>query len=607
MNYDNILIKLFFTKENKLNLNILAKYKKNIKYHNSWPTLQHYINNRYNDSNTLKETLYRILYNIEVRPVCKACGKPVEFIGKSGRLFRDYCSNSCSANSKETTNKKKQTQLKNWGTENCYDSEKYQQYLLKTRGAKFIYDLPEVKEKRKQTLIEHYGTDKITSLKEIQEKISKSYIEKYGVEHPMKLLEVRNKIKNTCLIKYGVENAMQSDEIKYKKYLTQKENNSFNISKSEDKSYDIIKEKFPDVIRQYQSEVYPFNCDFYIPSLDLYIECNYHWTHGGKLFENNDEDNLVIENWKSKNTEYYNNAIYTWTNLDVRKHNIANENKLNYKIFYNIDELENWLNISLDYNINIIEREIKYYNNYEGRYKFNCTMNYIIKYFQQENFYKTEKELWNNENIQIKLLNNRKKYLEKEEFSSDELLRGFKISGIHYGYSHFNPLIIKKFLKDNNVNICYDPCGGWGHRILGSLDIEKYIYNDLSYHTYKQCINMCKSLNINNCDFYNEDANYFCPNNEFDAMFTCPPYYNIEEYECGIFESIEKYNEFIDNLFNIFYKKESCKIFGLVIREDLIDENKYKYCQKIQLSNYTCHYVEGNRKYTEYLYIFYKH
>ena len=30
-----------------------------------------------------------------------------------------------------------------------------------------------------------------------------------------------------------------------------------------------------------------------------------------------------------------------------------------------IDELENWLNISLDYNINIIEREIKYYNNYE--------------------------------------------------------------------------------------------------------------------------------------------------------------------------------------------------------------------------------------------------
>ena len=27
---------------------------------------------------------------------------------------------------------------------------------------------------------------------------------------------------------------------------------------------------------------YPFACDFYISSLDLFIECNYHWTHGGK-------------------------------------------------------------------------------------------------------------------------------------------------------------------------------------------------------------------------------------------------------------------------------------------------------------------------------------
>ena len=61
--------------------------------------------------------------------------------------------------------------------------------------------------------------------------------------------------------------------------------------------------------------------------------------------------------------------------------------------------------------------------------------------------------------------------------STHVLLRGFKISGIHYGYSHFNPLIIKKFLEDTNAKICYDPCGGWGHRILGSMNIDKYIEN----------------------------------------------------------------------------------------------------------------------------------
>ena len=44
-----------------------------------------------------------------------------------------------------------------------------------------------------------------------------------------------------------------------------------------------------DIIRQYKSDLYPFACDFYIPSLDLYIECNYHWTHGNKLYEGTKE------------------------------------------------------------------------------------------------------------------------------------------------------------------------------------------------------------------------------------------------------------------------------------------------------------------------------
>ncbi len=320
MNYDKLIIYLFFTKENKLNLNNLTKYKKNIKYHNTWPRLQHYINNRYNDSKSLKETLYRILYNIEVRPICKSCGNEVEFIGKGGKLFRDYCCNSCSANSKETIAKKKETQLKNWGTENCYDSEKYQQYLLKTRGVKYIYDLPEVKEKRKQTLINNFGTDKISGLDEI-----------------------RNKIKSTCKKRYGFETPMLNEYIKQKKYLTQKLNNTFNTSNQEEQSYNILKEKYPDIIRQYKSDVYPFYCDFYIPSLDLYIECNYHWTHGGKPFENTDEDNIKLEQWKSKNTKYYYNAINTWTNLDVKKKNIAKQNNLNYIIFWDISDFNKWI------------------------------------------------------------------------------------------------------------------------------------------------------------------------------------------------------------------------------------------------------------------------
>jgi len=44
------------------------------------------------------------------------------------------------------------------------------------------------------------------------------------------------------------------------------------------------------------------------------------------------------------NTRYYDNAIKTWTILDVNKIKIAQQNKLNYIIFWRFKELKEWLN-----------------------------------------------------------------------------------------------------------------------------------------------------------------------------------------------------------------------------------------------------------------------
>ena len=38
-----------------------------------------YLINRYKDSKSYKETIYRIKNNIETRPVCETCGGEVEF------------------------------------------------------------------------------------------------------------------------------------------------------------------------------------------------------------------------------------------------------------------------------------------------------------------------------------------------------------------------------------------------------------------------------------------------------------------------------------------------------------------------------------------------
>lgn len=64
----------------------------------------------------------------------------------------------------------------------------------------------------------------------------------------------------------------------------------------------------------------------------LYIEFQGNWTHGKHPYTGLDDDLEVVSKWKeqSKTKPYYKNAIYTWTDLDIRKRNIAKENNLNY-------------------------------------------------------------------------------------------------------------------------------------------------------------------------------------------------------------------------------------------------------------------------------------
>lgn len=131
-------------------------------------------------------------------------------------------------------------------------------------------------------------------------------------------------------------------EYKTKRYNTMKANNSFwkKESKAECAFYEELKLKYNenDIIKQYfDSERYPFCCDFYIKSEDLFIELHANWTHGGHPFDPNSEEDLeklAIWQEKAKTSKYYKNAIYQWTDLDVRKASIAKENNLNFIVIY---------------------------------------------------------------------------------------------------------------------------------------------------------------------------------------------------------------------------------------------------------------------------------
>ena len=73
----------------------------------------------------------------------------------------------------------------------------------------------------------------------------------------------------------------------------------------------------------------------------LFIELNFSWTHGGHPFnKTNSEDLKTLTLWeeRSKNSDYYKNAIDVWTRRDLIKFEVAKNNNLNYKVFYNEEE-----------------------------------------------------------------------------------------------------------------------------------------------------------------------------------------------------------------------------------------------------------------------------
>lgn len=350
---------------------------------------------------TLKE-YYDKFFRIDDEGICLECGRPTNFKNfKYG--YRKFCSPECShkstivrekakntlldrygvynpMQSEEIRNKIKKTNLERYGAENVYASEygkqKIKETNLKRYGVENASSSKNVRQKVTETNLKRYGETNYTKTKEYKERAKKTNMEKYGKEYFLQTDEYLEKSKLTNLEKYGVERVSQSPIIKakirqtnierygvgcvlqrqdiqahshsqqtiQKQNETKKKNNTFNKSKIEKELEIELRKIFPDLKIQYKSEEYPFNCDYYIPELDLYIEYNGTWTHGGHFFdENNQEDLNRLEELKNKNTKYYQCAIDTWTQRDILKLNTALKNNLNYIAWFNEEQAYDWI------------------------------------------------------------------------------------------------------------------------------------------------------------------------------------------------------------------------------------------------------------------------
>lgn len=252
--------------------------------------------------------------------------------------------------------------------------EKRRQTSLDKRGVECPFQDELVKQKSKETCIEKYGVEYASQDPNIRQRIANTYKNNYnkdiklkkeqtsmirfGVKHHTQCEDGKNVRKKTCRERYGVDCYLASEQMKMrykdpdymakitkKQYETRKRNNSWVTSAPEEKIKELLLKRYNVVEYQYKSDNYPFNCDFYIPELDLYIEYQGHWSHGPEPFNKNNEQHVeILKKWRSKKRKGYDDSIYVWTQLDVKKRTIAKNNKINIKEFFSLEDFLKWYN-----------------------------------------------------------------------------------------------------------------------------------------------------------------------------------------------------------------------------------------------------------------------
>lgn len=440
--------------------------------------------------------------------------------------------------------------------------------MQKRYGVNYSWESAALRNKAQSTMVRRYGSpcyvqsdDYQERLDIIMDKVRNTNMSRYGApvytqsnEYKQNVNDIQFKIQSTMRDIYGTSVYTQSDDYKQnpdkiqaKKNATMRQNGTFNTSSVEEHV-----KGFDDFESQYNNDSrYPYLCDFYDKDRDLFIEVNASWTHGYHWYDaENDVD--TCEKWKvkSKKSEYYANALEVFTKRDVEKRETARVNSLNYVTLWDSDGMDAdlWFAMGMplgkDYGREYSWLPYHYIPEDVDVSKMRLSwrsLSAIVKDAQRKVFYKRELELWNENQlrngkwgtVQAFLYANRYKYLNKlpHELTDRMLLRAFRISGLHMGYTSFNSSLMRQVIEKYNVKSVYDPCAGWGERMMtcGKLGVsyEGCDINSELFEGYKKLYELIDGFKpvLHN----NDSANQLVVS-DADAVITCPPYKNIEVY-----------------------------------------------------------------------------
>lgn len=395
----------------------------------------------------------------------------------------------------------------------------------------------------------------------IREKTVSTNQERYGVAYTMQLPEHRQ-----------AQSRRMSDPSHQRRIVSAKrENGTFNTSSSEDALYELLVE-YADhhgmtVVRQHRDEErYPFAVDFYIPERDLFIELNGSWSHGRHWYESDREmDQKTVQTWRKKGekSQYYLNALGTWTERDVRKREAARDAQLNYVTLWDGSEAladaylwfalgapdghdwereYSWLDLPeslIDLRESLSE-QVQQWADIDVTNAGSRQISWLARSGTWETFYARELQMWETDEVhhrkwgrlRARLLANRLHYLGRLSESALEVVRGLAISGEIRSYSTFVNTAMLAVLDKYEPTHMYDPCSGWGERMLTCAQRGvTYTGTDISEAVVQSHQGLIDRLGLTNASVtLGDSATRDMRGGSHEMVLTCPPYGDTEIY-----------------------------------------------------------------------------
>ena len=487
---------------------------------------------------------------------CALCGEAVIEKTNSTSVKKYGMSLSEYLRSDSVVNKRKATCNERYGGDYPFSSADVQEKGCLTRLRKYGYrhlvSSPEFIERRRKIFLEKYNVEFVWQIPGVRDKGVATLFENWGVQNPLQSAEIRKMRSDTMFAKTGYHWPMQNPVVKDKMLATKLKNGTFCASKAEDALYEKLVGHFgsDDVIRQHSSELYPYACDFYIKSRHMYIELNGFATHGGHWFGSCASDVVLYENAKQWGESVCGYNDHTWAVRDVVKRETARKNNLNYVVFWGDlgQDADLWFALGCP-DGHDWEREYSWIPDralyYDGAWPKNLTLGsgVVSAAAHMANwriFYEGEIALWNKRydskwgTIPVRLYSNRLKYLNKDirKLTNRDVLRGLNISGMYHGYSSYNNSGMVEFLEKYKPNFVYDPCAGWGERMLTcAASGIQYLGVDINKRLMPGYLRLMRHYNLDNVGLIHGDSSKIdLSHGQQDCVFTCPPYEGFEIY-----------------------------------------------------------------------------